>query len=534
MRRAALNATFLFIAALFAAAFVFGQEDVGVKRPKYVFVFIGDGTSFPQRHAAELYRASLDSVRSTGSGSSLSPDGVSPGGTFEGDTSQRSDPAIQRLVMNTFPIQGLCTTHSLNSLVTDSSASGTAIATGRKTLDGVIGMDAEGKTPLVSMAKIAREQGRKVGIVTSVSLDHATPASFYASQPSRNEYYEIAIQAPATGFDYFAGGGFKQVAGREGDQKNVFDIFREYGYRIVTSRAEFDVLAKGGGDDKVLAISPILDENDALPYTVDRQPGDGDIVLAEFVHKGIELLDNDDGFFMMVEGGKIDWACHANDAFSAVNEVIAFDEAVEVAYGFYREHMDETLIVVTGDHETGGMAIGFTGTGYDAYPYLLGNQRGSYSAFDKRIKELREQNPRPALEAILPVVLEFFGLELHEPEELERLWVAAAEGDARAAERLRRAVQPYDMEKIIQSLVMSWRSVGERPRDYGFYVLYGGYEPVTVAMTRILNNKAGIGWTTFAHSGLPVPVSAIGVGAERFSGHYDNTDIFTRIVSIAY
>lgn len=514
MHKKCFTPVLLFVTVLFTASSAFAQKEATTTRPKYVFLFIGDGTSFPQRHAAELYQASLQSRQ-------------------KADTVKASaDQAIQRLRMNTFPIQGLSATHSMSSLITDSSSSATAIATGNKTLNGVIGMDAGGNVPFTSIAKIAKGKGKKVGIITSVSLDHATPAAFYANCPSRSEYYEIAVQAPETGFDYFGGGGFKQVQGKQGNQKNIFDLFREQNYHIVKTRAEFDALTKE--NDKVLAINSVLDENDALPYAIDRKPDSSDASLADFVHKGIELLDNEDGFFMMVEGGKIDWACHANDALTAILEVIAFDEAVGVAQEFYRQHPDETLIVVTGDHETGGMAIGFTGTGYDAYPHILAGQKGSHGAFDGLVAELRHRYPNPAPNDVLPPVLDFFGLEFHEPDVLERLVIAAAEGDADAGKILETSIQPFEMEQLIQALVMSWKPASEHPRTFSHYITYGGYEPLTVAMTRILNNKAGIAWTTFAHSGLPTPVSAIGVEAERFSGHYDNTDIFRKIVSIAY
>ncbi len=523
MRKIALAALFAFAAALAQTGSVPAQD--AVKQPKYVFVFIGDGTSFPQRNAAEFYQASRAAAPD------VEPAILRAQKKISKDTGITTfKPATKRLVMNTFPAQGISTTYSANSLITDSSSSGTAIATGNKTRDGVVGMDADAKVRFTSMAKIAKARGKKVGIVTSVSLDHATPASFYACQPSRNSYYEISLQAPETGFDYFAGGSFKQPRGAKGDQKDVFDVFREGGYKITNTRAGFDALSRYDG--KALAINPVLDADDALPYALDR--GNGEITLAEFVKKGIELLDNDEGFFLMTEGGKVDWACHANDAIAAILDVLAFDEAVAVAHEFYRQHPDDTLIVVTGDHETGGMTVGFAGTRYDTFLDRINNQKGSYLSFNKVVSELRKNYPNAGVDDVLPAVREFFGLQLYSQDDMDAMQKAAASGDVVAIDKLKYALQPYEVEKIKKAIAMSWTPSKERPGDDFYYANYGSYEPLTVAMTQILNNKAGIGWTTFSHTGLPTPVSAIGVGAESFMGHYDNTDIFKKVVAIAY
>ncbi len=522
MRKMILAAVVALVAAALAVP-AFAQD--ALKPPKYVFVFIGDGTSFPQRNAAEFYRASKDATPD------VEPAILRAQKVISKDTGITTfKPSTKRLVMNTFPAQGISTTYSSNSLITDSSSSGTAIATGRKTRDGVVGMDAEARVKFTSMAKLAKAKGKKVGIITSVSLDHATPASFYASQPSRNDYYEIALQAPATDFDYFAGGGFKQPKGKNGDQKDVFDIFKEYGYHIAKSRPEFEAISKSKG--KVLAINPVLDNDEALPYTVDREAGD--MSLAEFVKKGIDVLDNNEGFFMMAEGGKVDWACHANDALSAIMEVIAFDEAVEVAFDFYLQHPNDTLIVVTGDHETGGMTVGFAGTRYDTFLDRINNQQGSYLAFNEVVKKLKKDYPNATAEDVLPTIRDFFGLELHSADDLQRLQKDAAAGDINAINRMKYALQNHELEKIKKAIAMSWTEKKNRPSDDFYYMNYGSYEPLTVALTQILNNKAGIAWTTFSHSGLPTPVSAIGVGSEKFVGHYDNTDIFKKVVSIAY
>ena len=170
-----------------------------------------------------------------------------------------------------------------------------------KTNIGVISMDPDGVTSYKTLAEAAKKKGMKVGIVSSVSIDHATPAVFYAHQPSRGMYYEIGHDLAASGFDYFGGGGFKDVDG-DGDLGNVLDAVTANGYRIVTDKNEFLALDPETSD-KVVAYNHTLAGGQALYYEIDR-PEDH-ISLAEFTAKGIELLDNPRGFFMMVEEGKI-------------------------------------------------------------------------------------------------------------------------------------------------------------------------------------------------------------------------------------
>lgn len=289
-------------------------------------------------------------------------------------------------------------------------------------------MDPLGKEGYVSMAKLAKARGKKVGIISTVSIEHATPAAFYAHAPSRSLYYEIAQQIPASGFEYFAGGGFKQPKGSKKDQKDVAEIIREGGYTVYNTREDFERLKKG--DEKVVTINPTLDNNAALPYTIDRDPKT-EISLAEFLAKGIELLDNPEGFFIMAEGGKIDWACHANDAVTAIHDVIALDDAVKVAYDFYQKHPEETLIVVTGDHETGGLALGYAGTRYDAFLKRLEGQKGSYLAFNAEIKKFKKDNPEGKFADMLPVIEDFFGLKYHPQDQMKKLSEGAAKGETR-------------------------------------------------------------------------------------------------------
>jgi alkaline phosphatase len=491
---------------------------------KYIFVFIGDGTSIPQRNAAELYLASRSAPKDL-ENAVLREENKFPRGNGVADFK----PSIERMLMSTFPGQGFSSTYSYNSLITDSSSSGTAIATGHKTQDGVVGMDPTGKEKYVSMAKMARDKGMKVGIVSTVSIEHATPASFYACMPNRDMYYEISLQIPESGFDFFGGGGFKQPKGAKKDQKDIVEILNEAGYAVYNTREGFDSIKAGSG--KVVTINPVLDGDAALPYAIDQKPGE--IKFSEFIAKAIEVLDNPEGFFLMGECGKVDWACHANDAVATVRDVLTLDEAVKVAYDFYLKHPDETLIVVTGDHETGGMTVGFAGTKYDSFLTKLQAQKGSYLAFNDELAAFRKSHPNAALADAMPLIEQFFGLKRYGKEEAELLENRAKSGDTAAYEMLGMALKDYEMADLERAFEMSMRDGKNRPTtDDSYYLSYGTYEPLTVTLTHILNQKSGIGWTTYSHTGLPTPVSVIGVGHEQFNGYYDNTDIFRKVVAI--
>lgn len=146
-----------------------------------------------------------------------------------------------------------------------------------------------------------------------------------------------------------------------------------------------------------------------MAYEIDRQ--EGEWALADYVEKGIEVLDNDNGFFMMVEGGKIDWACHANDAASTITDTVALDNAVEKAVEFYNEHPDETLIIVTGDHETGGLTIGFAGTDYDTFLKNFENQKISYAKYDEDYVKQYKEN-KTDFDTVMKDITELFGLQI--------------------------------------------------------------------------------------------------------------------------
>ena len=474
--------------------------------PKYVFLFIGDGMSYPQIQTTNYYLSAM---------------------ADDGDeilTSQNN------LNMMDFPVAGSAQTYDSTSFCPDSASTATSIATGHKTYSGTINMDENMETAYETIAEKLKDQlGYKVGILTSVNLNHATPAAFYAHQASRNSYYEIGQELIASEFDYFAGGGLLQPTGAEEDQTDLYQLAEEAGYTVVKTKADAEALTAESG--KAIVIDETLADDDAMSYAMDLEEGEWG--LADYVEKGIEVLDNDTGFFMMVEGGKIDWACHANDAGATINDTIALDEAVGKAVEFYNEHPDETLILVTGDHETGGLTIGFAGTDYDTFLTNISNQKISYAKFDSDYVAGYKEN-QTDFETVMADITELFGLQAPAGETEQTQQADSKDQHPEAEEGAGSLVMTdYEYEKLQAAYEETMSRTGEETEfSQEEYLLYGSYEPLTVTITHILNNKSGIDFSSYAHTGLPVEVFAMGVGQEQFNGYYDNTDIFNKMVAL--
>ena len=466
-----------------------------VKSPKYVFLFIGDGMSYPQIQSTSDYLGALKDADYWQAQPSLDDN---QGAILDGP---------EYLNFMNFEAAGSAVTYDSNSFAPDSASTATSISTGHKTYSGSINVDETGTIEYETIAEqLKAQKGYEIGVITSVNLNHATPAAFYAHQASRSSYYEIGLEMVESDFDYFAGGGLLDPTGSEGDQTDLYQLAQEAGYTVARTYAEADAIS--ADTDKAIIIEENLADSDAIPYEIDRT--DDMWSLADYVEKGIEVLDNDTGFFMMCEGGKIDWACHANDAGSSIHDTQALADAVQVAIDFAAEHPDETLILVTGDHETGGLTIGFAATAYDTHFDYLQNQKMSFVDFDKEIVKLREEKADFA--KALEVIEANYGLTTTADQPLTL-----------TEEELTRIENAFDLSMIDPAS----RALTENDQ-----LLYGGYEPLSMAVSHILNNKAGIAYTSYAHTGLLLPVYATGVGAEAFIGSYDNTDIFHKTMEV--
>lgn len=456
--------------------------------PKYVFMFIGDGMGNPQVTATQYYL-----------GATQNPDAAIP--------------TPEQLSFTEFEALGLVTTYDASSFCPDSASTATSMASGQKTLSGVINYDVDLKDSFKLITEYAKEAGKKVGVITSVSLDHATPAAYYAKVPSRSQYYDIAVQGlTGTTLDYLAGGSFLKMDGDDGEQENLLDIAAANGWTLANTNDDIRALDAESG--RVLAIEPNVADSQSIHYEIDRvrreAEGEDILALSDYVEAGIRVLDNENGFFMMCEGGKIDWSGHANDAATSIHETIAFSDAVQVAVDFAEEHPDETLIIVTADHETGGMTIGFATTAYDTHFDYLTSQKISFTEFDGVIATLRENGA--TFEDALAEIEAYYGLTTEEGQDL--------------------TLTDADVEALKAAFELSMLPEEERVIGEEEALLYGGYEPLSMAVSHIINNKAGLSYTSYAHTGLQIPVYAQGVGAETFSGLYDNTDIFNKTMKV--
>ena len=434
------------------------------------------------------------------------------------------------LNMMNLEVTGSAQTYDSTSFAPDSASTATSIATGHKTWSGSINVSEDFSKEYETIAeKLKAQKGYKIGILSSVNLNHATPAAFYAHQASRNSYYEIGLELIDSGFDYFAGGGLKKTTGSDGDQTDLYELAEEAGYKVVKTQAAAEALT--AEDGKTIVIDEHLADGDAMAYEVDRATDEWS--LADYVEKGIEVLENETGFFMMVEGGKIDWACHANDAVSTISDTLALDDAVAKAVEFYEKHPDETLILVTGDHETGGLTIGYAGTDYDTFLTNFDNQKISYAKFDSDYVAAYKEN-QTDFDTVMEDVTELFGLTApadENAEKTEQKDSADLHPESENTGALEMTAYEYGLLKAAYDETMS-RTGEESEFSQEEYILYGSYEPLTVTITHILNNKSGINFGSYAHTGLPVEVLVSGVGAEKFEGYYDNTQIYEKLAEL--
>ena len=442
---------------------------------KYVFYFIGDGMGVNQVNGTEMYYAELQNGRI----------GVEP------------------LLFTQFPVATMATTFSATNSVTDSAAAGTALSTGKKTYNHAISVG-EDKKPMETIAEKAKKAGKKVGVATSVSVDHATPAAFYAHQPDRNMYYEIALDLPKANFDFYAGGGFQKPTKTHNkkDAPSIFPIFEEAGYTV--ARGYNDYKAKADKAQKMILIQEEGKNPGCLPYAIDRE--EDDLTLAQITESAIDFLKKgkDKGFFLMVEGGKIDWATHSNDAATVFNEIKDMDAAVKVAYEFYKKHPKETLIVITADHETGGIVLG-SGR-YDLNLKVLQYQKKSTDGLSKRISELRKsKNNKVTWEEMK----EFLGQEMGFWKEVPISW------------KQERELRDEFEESFVKNKVVFAES------------MYSKSEPIAARAKEIINDIAMIDWANGGHSAGYVPVFAIGAGSHLFGNKIDNTEIPQRIAKAA-
>lgn len=266
-----------------------------------------------------------------------------------------------------------------------------------------------------------------------------------------------------------------------------------------------------------------------MSYEMDRK--NEDWRLADYVKYGIQFLDNDTGFFIMVEGGKIDWACHANDAATAIAETMVFDESIQVAIDFYEEHPTETLILVTGDHECGGLTIGSVETNYDTYLSNLSNHRISFAKFNSEYITSYKEN-QTEFPSVCHDIENLVGLKVLEEMQDTKSELNEMDQHKHETNAGSLVMTAYEYARLKEAYNQTLTKDKKPIVSEAEYNAYGSYEPLTVTITHILNHKCGVSFSTYAHSALPVPVFAHGLGAKAFQGYYDNMDIYKKLATI--
>ena len=441
---------------------------------KYVFYFIGDGMGVNQINVTETYLAAL-----------------------------KGQIGYEPILMSSLPVVGMVNTYSATNGVTDSAAGGTALASGHKTKNGAIGVLADLETPVSSIAAWAQKAGKAVGVATNVAITHATPASFYGHRASRQMYFELGQDLCQSGYDFFAGSDFHKPYTKEG-QPSLHQQATDAGYTIVKGYKEY--MKRGRKADKVILLQSDEQnrklDSDHLPYALDQTKDD--LTLEQIVRAGINFLSskNTDGFFFQIEGGMIDYACHRNDIGNAINEVLDLDKAVKVAYEFYQQHPDETIIVISADHETGGLVMGRGA--YELHTDLLRYQRRSIDELKWLLNQQYQRAPKKftyaAVQAQLRNLMGFgAGITLTDKQQ-ERI---------------------QDRWQGIERAMQEGGKVTDRIND------------LCETAKHILSETAMISWASGGHSNGYVPVYAVGPGTEVFQGRIDNIEIAPAMAKIA-
>lgn len=443
----------------FAAVLAVQAQDA----PKYIFYYIGDGMGMGPATATEMYWRQVRGQHSP-------------------------------ITMMQFPVAGMCLTYSASSPVTDSAAAGTALSTGSKTKNGMLGMNAD-TVAVTSVAKDLQQMGYGIAIVTSVAADDATPGAFFAHVPNRSMRYEVDIDAANSNFQFIAGAGLTGLKDKSGKDTDALATLREKGYTYIQGP---EGIAAAETAEKVVLVGAEGAPDYNVGYTIDSIPGR--LTLPFITENCLKFMErvSPDKFFMMVEGGNIDHALHANDGGAAIKETLNFNEALQMAFDFYKAHPDETLIVVTADHDTGGMTIGCPFTGYNAHLDLIDYQKVSKEQFERFCKSINESRRTFTWDDMKEYLQENLGFWSH----------------IKLTEK-----QDQELSAMFEQVFV------KREEVEGQKTLYANFSGFAKTVFKIFNDQAGIGFVATSHTGNPVPVFAVGVGSDRFKGLNNNIEI---------
>ena len=424
--------------------------------------------------ANEGVSAQIDSVKNV---ILLIPDGQSVGGTTLARWYNGGKPlAVDEMAC------GLVRTYSSDAAIADSAPSGTAMATGFKSHTGFVGVlpdvntmpgmnplaKGDERKPIASVLEAAQLAGKSTGIIATSEIMHATPADFTAHDPSRKNYDNLSEQQVYQDIDVVLGSGEKYFTKEvRGDGEDLVSEIKNLGYDYVTSIEEMN----SSDSEKIWGMFAPVD----MAYDFDRDPSK-EPSLAEMTSKAISTLSkNENGFFLLVEGSKVDWAAHANDPIGVISDTLAFDDAVKVALDFAKKDGNTVVISVT-DHGNGGITIGNTATD---------------SNYDK----------------------------LHIDEYIEPLKKAILTGEG--VEKLLN-----DDRSNIVEVMSKYYGVDDLTEEEIKAIKDTEAGSLNYTVGPIISKRANIGWTTTGHTGEDVPLYIYAPSnCEKLSGVVENTDI---------
>ena len=449
---------------------------------------------------------------------------------------------------------GLSMTYPDGAMVVDSASSATQLATGQLSPSEAIGLDKEGN-PAETVLEKAKAMGKATGLVSDTRLTHATPASFAAHQPHRSMENKIAENMLATDVDVMLSGGirywipksvnekgdtYKQVVDLTGghvrvkskrkDEKNLLLDAQEAGYSLAFSRNQLEQIKDG----KVLGLFAYSGMMDGIAYTQTKdskartQP-----TLKEMTVKALDILSkDDDGFFLMVEGGQIDWAAHSNDAATMLHELLKFDEAVGAVYEWASER-DDTLVVVTADHETGSFGFSYSAANLPKAQKLPG------SGFAKRDYKPNFNFGAPEiLDNLYNQTASFYGI-MGKFRKLPKDQQTPANFSTVVADTGPFTITEKQAERILQRGPNPFLTEGHKylssktlPRitDFRAFFVYGDDIHLNL-LARELAQQQNVVWGTGTHTSTPVTVMSYGPGADAFNGMNHHTDIGQKLIS---
>ncbi|HSR13218.1 MAG TPA: alkaline phosphatase [Thermodesulfobacteriota bacterium] len=428
---------------------------------------------------------------------------------------------------------GYCLTYQHGTVVTDSASAATALASGVKTRDAMIGQDPDGR-PMANLVDLAQQMGKSTGIISDTRLTHATPAAFYASVAHRDREAEIAAQFVARGdvtvafsggAEYFVPSGTKveehpdlkgidRKAGwgssKRKDTRDLVGEAKKKGYTVVSNDKGVAGL-DGQGTEKVLG----LFSASGFPSAIDRPPqaGTGVPTLSKLTGKALEILNrNPKGFFLMVEGGQVDWVAHGNDVAAVVHEMMEFDKAVGTVLSFLESNPD-TLVVVTADHDTGGLTIGYSSHNPPAPVKLASGEtwKTKYNFGEPVIFEKMARQKK----SFLKMVIDCKGSPAALKKEVEE-----------------NSAFTLTEEEAMFILAKDPKTGFPVPREYREFYVYANNNPQAL-MGRLFGKEMSTAWAVGTHTHTPVMVFAQGPQGEKFRGLLDNVDI-PRIIAAGW